>query len=360
MKTILFALLLAMPLVGRAQDILVTEDGESITAWDVDISAQKIYYKTAAGEDAPMKSIAKEKVLLWKKADGTKVRIGVEEQAPKQEPKQEAKPVANTPAPDASDPVANRIALQRINLTNISSNKELKNGASKMLIGLLKITPESVIEDKNVELVFKRFTSSSAPSYKVNSGMSVTAKNKTDKTIYIYLGNTFFLRHGIAVPFNTSSASQAAKDGQAAAATGFSQSVIAIPAHSSLDLGNQWFFVKDKTDCFGRGFSYLDWGMRSSFYISASKSDAINKNEERTYTPGQFPIDFGFKVTYSFSEDNTQFYHLDAQFYTEKLIGASLYDAWGRVQVDVLGEPLWYYLEQSVVGGKGLQSLFRF
>lgn len=344
MKKLILVSIMLLPAFGmRAQDILVTEEGESITAWDVDISgAQKIYYKTAEGDDAPMKSIAKDKVLLWKKADGTKVRVGVDTapQSAVTQTKSAAK--ISTPAPDASDPEANKLAINKINsIGDIRPTVEVKEKAARDAYGLLNVTPQSVMADKNVELSFSQFN--------YNEGVTLTARNKTDKTIYIYLGNTFFLRHGVAVPFNTSSASQSAKEGQVGAATGFSQSVIAIPAQSSLNLGNQLFFSQDKVGAFGQGFGFINYLGRDRFCMTIKSNAAVYKSEERIFAPGQFPIDFGFKVTYSFSEDNTQLYNLDVQFYTKKLIGFD-YNTWkGYSTIEIIGDPLYYRIMQNVV-----------
>ncbi|MDE7166573.1 MAG: hypothetical protein K2O17_06050 [Bacteroidaceae bacterium] len=354
MKKLILVSIMLLPAFGmRAQDILVTEEGESITAWDVDISgAQKIYYKTAEGDDAPMKSIAKDKVLLWKKADGTKVRVGVETapQSAVTQTKSAAK--ISTPAPDASDPEANKLAINKFNSAgDIRATKDMKEKVAKKLIGLLNVAPQSVMADKNVELSFSPYEETfSNTGYGFHIGVTVNVRNKTDKTIYIYLGNTFFLRHSVANPFNTSSASQLAKEGQAAAATGFSQNVIAIPAQSSLNLGDNLFFLKDKKDLFGQGFTteyYTTNSQLNGVYMNIQKDAAVKKNEERMFTSGQFPIDFGFKVAYSFSEDNTQLYNLDVQLYTKKIIG---YDSSFVFYRDMfVGAPLYYVFRQNAI-----------
>ena len=77
MKKILSVLCLSlMATVAMAQDILVTESGEAIKAWDVDVAGQKIYYRASADANAPTLSIKKSDVLMWKKADGTRQLIG--------------------------------------------------------------------------------------------------------------------------------------------------------------------------------------------------------------------------------------------------------------------------------------------
>ena len=318
MKQLLLFLFLSVAATASAQDVLVTEDGESIQAYDVDISgSQKIYYKTGAGDDAPMKSIAKEKILLWKKADGTKVRIGQDTPTSQPVSAVTTKPqtaMTTMAAVDAADPEANERAITEFNRKDIRCTEEMKNSVPKQLglKALLHVTQESTMADKNVELAFARTE---------KDEMSVVVKNKTGQTIYVYLGNTFFLRHGIAAPFNISSASQSAMNGQAATATGFSQSVVAIPPQSSLDLGTQQLMTMDAASKLGYGFYWRNYVGKvwKGLAWKVSKDAAIRKNEERKYAPGALPLDYGFKVTYSFSENNTQLYHLDVNFYAAKV-----------------------------------------
>ncbi len=367
LKSILFALLLAIPFVSQAQDVLVTEDGESITAWDVDISSQKIYYKTAAGEDAPMKSIAKEKVLLWKKADGTKVRIDAGQAQPQQSTpapaKAETKPVENVPAPDASDPDANEACIFNFNQTDVYNTKKPSSSAAKEIVGILHMSPDSKMADKNVEIIYSIYKSSSyAKMAPRTSGIGVNVRNKTDKTIYVYLGNTFFLRHGVSTPFTQSTASQSTAGGNTGATTtGFAQNVVAIPAQSTLDLGKQEFFPTDGKNpfggdiintersvitgggLFGVGATTKTW---MQFYWTFPKGQLVSKGETREFEPGEVPIDFGFKLTYSFSEDNTQLYHLDAKLYVAKIIGSS-FNPWnGTDNIGFTGNPVYFMIPQ--------------
>lgn len=63
---VLFALMW-LPTTASAQDILVTENGDAIKAWQVDMGGSKIYYRDGEGENAALKSIDKSSVLVWKR-----------------------------------------------------------------------------------------------------------------------------------------------------------------------------------------------------------------------------------------------------------------------------------------------------
>jgi hypothetical protein len=175
------------------------------------------------------------------------------------------------------------------------------------------------------------------------------------------LGNTFFLRHGISTPFTQSQASQTTNDGKAAAATGFSQSVVAIPAQSTLDLGKQEFFPSDGKNPFGGNITnsmqntytggglftpMIKTGTVNRFYWTAKKHEMVRKGEVRNLKPGECTIDFGFKLTYSFSEDNTQFYHLDTKLYVSKIIGSSFNPWTGKDNIELRGQPVYFLIPQ--------------
>jgi len=343
MRKILFlSFMLIFSWVAMAQDVLVTESGDVIQAWSVDVGGSKIYYRTSDDANAPLQSIDKSSVLVWKKADGTRVVIGHEEHEKKTEnPVAKSDPVVLT----ADDPEANAACIQAFNQTDAFPTKTLSKKMSKLLLCLLHVTPDSKMSDKNVEISYSVYKESSAYAQEVprTSGIGVHVRNKTDKTIYVYLGNTFFLRHGVSTPFTQSQASQSTSGGSdGTKSTGFSQNVVAIPAQSTLDLGKQEFFPNDGKNPFGGNITNnmrdtyaggglftapVKTGTVTNFYWTEPKSNLLCKGEARKLAPGQYPMDFGFKLTYSFSEDNTQLYHLDTKLYVSKVIGtfASVY-----------------------------------
>ena len=364
-RIICLSFLCLLTSVIMAQDILVTESGDAIKAWGVDIGATKIYYRASEHPDAPLQSIDKSAVLVWKKADGTRVVIG-QDQQPKQESTPVAsttKPATDTPAPDASDPSANATCINRFNQTDVFSKKKPSNSTANEVVGLLHMSPDSKMADKNVEITYSTYKTNVSPKMAPRtSGIGVYVKNKTDKTIYIYLGNTFFLRHGISTPFTQSSASQSKTgDNNGSMSTGFSQSVIAVPAQSSIDLGKQEFFPIDGKNPFGGNITnsmqdtYAGGGLFSPmvktgtvnrFFWTSPKNDMLKKGEVRTLRPGESTIDFGFKLTYSFSEDNTQLYHLDAKLYVSKIIGSS-FNVWnGSDNIDFSGDAIYFMIPQ--------------
>jgi len=361
MKRMLFiSILFAVAQTAMAQDVLVTESGDAIKAWGVDVGGTKIYYRASEASDAPLQSIEKSAVLVWKKADGTRVVIGQEEKKV-DTPAASSKPAAVSLTAD--DPVANAACIEAFNQTDVYSRKKPSGSAATTIVGLLHMSPDSKMADKNVEITYSIYKTSAVQKMAPRtSGIGVNVKNKTDKTIYIYLGNTFFLRHGISTPFTQSQASQSTSGGNnGATSTGFSQNVIAVPAQSALDLGKQEFFPTDGKNPFGGNITNemrdtytggglfvpaVKTGTANYFYWTEPKSNMLKKGEVRELSPGESPIDFGFKLTYSFSEDNTQLYHLDAKLYVSKIIGSS-FNAWtGSDNIEFKGQPVYFMITQ--------------
>ena len=87
MKRLLFIILMSGFFTSylMAQDIIVTNDGESLKVFNLDIGKKDIYYQLTNDEDAEVKRMPKSNVLIIRKADGTKIDPNATEQtkAPK-------------------------------------------------------------------------------------------------------------------------------------------------------------------------------------------------------------------------------------------------------------------------------------
>lgn len=62
----------AIALPAATPDILITQEGESLKVYNIDItSSDNVYYTLAEADDAPIQKILKTDVLVIKKGDGT-------------------------------------------------------------------------------------------------------------------------------------------------------------------------------------------------------------------------------------------------------------------------------------------------
>ena len=347
------------PTTASAQDILVTENGDAIKAWQVDVGGSKIYYRDGEGENAALKSIDKSSVLLWKKADGS--RLVIDKNGESTATPTASQPTAAKPAVSADDPVANKQCIASFNRSVIEfAGKKGKNKPGGGVMALLHVDEASAMADKNVELNFAR---EGSLSFATGQGLTVTAKNKTDRTIYIHLGNTFFLRNGVAMPYNYSSATQSMGGGQQPSSTSYSQNVVAVPPMSTFKLGVQKFAVEDASSIYGSNF-YTYRNNRSEYALSwtCSPQDLVNTGEEKDFTPQTSPIKFGFNLTYSFSEDNAQPYHLNTSLYISRIIGVKLSLAMGWTtaafqaainDIASSNDPLTFLMFQNMRSGGG-------
>ena len=62
-------------LAAMAQDMLVTNEGKSMTIYNLEISDQSIFFQLSNKTDAPLQKMLKKDVLIIKKADGTKLDL---------------------------------------------------------------------------------------------------------------------------------------------------------------------------------------------------------------------------------------------------------------------------------------------
>jgi len=355
---VLFALMW-LPTTASAQDILVTENGDAIKAWQVDMGGSKIYYRDGEGENAALKSIDKSSVLVWKKADGS--RVVVDKNGESTSTATASQPASATPSASADDPVANKQRIAAFNRSVIEFvGKKGKSKPGGGVMALLHVDEASAIADKNVELNFAR---EGSLSFATGQGITVTAKNKTNRTIYIHLGNTFFLRNGVAMPYNYSSATQSMGGGMQPNSTSYSQNVVAVPPMSTFKMGVQKIGIDDASSTYGSNFySYRNNKSEYALSWSCKPEELANTGEEKDFTPQSSPIKFGFNLTYSFSEDNAQPYHLNTQLYVSKIIGVKLSLAMGWTTApfqatvsDIAGsgDPLTFVMFQSTRGGGG-------
>ncbi len=331
-KTEVFRCLLSVVFVMimssvHAQDILVTESGDAIKAWGVDVGSSKIYYREKADENAPIKTIDKKSVLMWKKADGTRIVMDQDQPQSGQESPSSVNSTRPAPAPDAADEEGNRQCIAAFNASgDIHSAEKSKSKFRGGVLALISIDSGTAIKDKNVEVSFASDCSLGKGSnvFAYGQGVSVTVKNLTDRTVQIQLGNTFFMRNGIAVPYNYASTTQQV-GGQQQGSTSLSQNVVAIPPHSSFKIGTQLYVPEDATSIYGGEFStYRAGDNLYSLVWECGKSQYVNYGGERDFTPETSPLNFGFNLTYNFVNENTEPYQLNSRLYVSRLIGVKL------------------------------------
>lgn len=193
-------------------------------------------------------------------------------------------------------------------------------------------------------------------SYIINPGIQVTVENISAKTVYVDLGNSFFVRNGEASPYYVPSATSTTTGtsggasvnlGSVASALGvggiagtlasgvnvgggkstssstvtYAQRVVAIPPKSEIKLEFQKYFLPNST-C---------WKFRSAKISSVKgeiiKSDSddfqINRGEVVTYSEEDKTLNYGVRIAYSFDEGCQHVSTLYADMYLKEVLGCA-------------------------------------
>ena len=56
-----------------AQDLIVTNDGKSVKAYNMEVSSESVFYQLEDRKEAPLQKLQKSDILIIKKADGSKL-----------------------------------------------------------------------------------------------------------------------------------------------------------------------------------------------------------------------------------------------------------------------------------------------
>lgn len=202
MKKTLLLLLLCLGTQTRAQDVIITKEGDPVKAYRVEVAAETVFYQTSEGSDATIQRMAKSDVLMIKFQDGRKLIIGEEEL--QSNPQPQVQPQSATDQ-DVSDPEANAALLRRYQTPVEYVGKPTDSKAHLVMLTFCPVEG-SVMADKNIEV-----TITANSSFKLRGdiveGVSgiwdamLRVKNKSSKTLYLDLGNCFFIRGSQPIPF---------------------------------------------------------------------------------------------------------------------------------------------------------------
>lgn len=211
MKHLFLILALFTSLTAHCQDVLVTNDGESLKVYNMEIGPSAIFYQLSDAANAEIKRIAKTDVLIIRKADGTKI-----------DPNAETVLQGTSLNSNANASVVNPKLVE----DNLALVKEFNNHdvvyladdtdkKASNVICTLGIKDGSIIETPELKAIFsmkKKYLAYTFSSGRVKHSriaeiheeskfgedsnldmMVVTLKNKTNKTVFVDLGNSFVI-----------------------------------------------------------------------------------------------------------------------------------------------------------------------
>lgn len=368
-----------------AQDKLITKDGDVINAWSVDIGGSSIYYKSSNSKDATLKSIDKDKVLIIKKQDGTSVELYHQDEVKDMSNRQEdIVPLSSTQSvPLSSESIKrNNELISKINSLEPKYSKSNTDKDASRVLCMMGIAANSQLVNNDIEITptfghfdFEPGTKGDLAEkirenvvnekgglkyykeiwyYCSNPALAISIKNKTNRTIYIDLANTFFTRGDNAMAYYVPSSSSSSHGsssgvgvnlGAVAGALGvggavgtlasgvnvgggksngtvnttYSQRVIAIPPMSSKSLDPQLLFIKD--GYFSKGLVIDSRYPKNWLPTFRFDKNMLKNGEKIKYEESESPLTFSFFATYSSSESFEQIQNAKLDLYLRELIG---------------------------------------
>ena len=349
-KLLVLVLMCGGPICLNAQDTMVTKSGDIKTVYNVEISSSAVFYKSSSAADAQIERIAKEDLFMIKRPDGTMYDLGDVSSAPVTQVT--AQTTVSTPENNAISEEALKLNQKLIakynSVTPTITGKEGKD-VSRVYC-TLGVSEDSYLTNDDLELSITTDINEWSCGIPI---IYLNIKNKTSKTIYFDLGNTFFISGDAATPYyiptasSTSATSGSGVSVNAGAVTGalgiggaagklasginvgggssstsvnvvYSQRVIAIPPLSSKKLDGQNLFSEDG-QYNGIAFS---WSSNGKNRIMVAHVDhEYTAGESYVMNPENSPANFSFHVTYSYTEDCMVTKSMRVDLYTRHILG---------------------------------------
>lgn len=363
-KFLLIVSLLFSPFLLLSQDLVVTQDGSSYNAYNLDIGSNAIFF-TLQQDDNQIKKVPVENVLIIRFADGT-TRVFADKSKDTGENKnQGVKDIQYEIArPDIS---ANALLLEKYRTASRVIPQRARNMKADAGILLFVPTNESILCNSDLEVIYesghydpaisgKKYGSSDLCHTYIEASINLSVKNKTDKTIYLDLSNSFVLINATAYPYyipTATSISHGTNGGASVNLGGvtnalgiggvvgaiassvnvgggssdtnttvtYSQRIVAIPPKSAIKLREQPIFPNEKYDHWGDLVKKSTaWGLVfNKQYCTATVESELKFDEYNT------PAKWGTYITYGFNEQMTDTASVEASFYLKSIFGHRQY-----------------------------------
>ena len=379
MRYLLLSFCLTLGLFCHAQDVLITKDGDPIKVWGVEISGSSVFYRESETEDAPIKKMKKESLLMVKYQNGEKVIFdeGNSVTSTRPQPSAQSKEfgnvqvTVNTLSPDAFKD--NEAAIAKFNApVEMVFPEKMKEDIGKKkatgAYGIYGIKSNSVISNEDIEIICEsgaldKKKKNKPAEWKKNGkftpAVKFSIKNKTNRILFIDLGITYFssIDETICyyIPSSTSSSHSTTGGasvnlGSVASAVGvgglvgglanginvgggsnnttvnttYAQRVISVPPMSTVGLEPKYLFGnKYKKICVGArliSYSAIYYNCDPHLYFS-KKTGVMYFGDHYKYTEDCSPIQFSFVISYSYDESCTTTKTVSSFYYLKDLYG---------------------------------------
>ena len=396
-KLIALAALCVAGSYASAQDLIVKKDGSVIQAKVTKVGTSEVEYKKWSNQDGPQYSIAVADILAINYQNGEKEtfeNVGAgSSQAAKSEADDQQSIVQVKPedlSPEAK--AANDALIAKYNAPvelNVSEKLErkIKTKPASNTSAIYGIKTNTIVANEDVELYFTLGTAKKKrPSgfrwVERNRGIDhtimVSVRNKSSKTIYIDLGNTFYISAGQSlcyyVPTSTTT-EQGSQRGlgvnlgsitgalgiggvagtlanginvgggstNSNATTTYSQRIVAVPPMGVINLSPQYMFgytSRGETRTLTKGLiiggdSYYGSFASVCFPKNSDKGPMLFGDRYR-YTEENSPLQMSNILSYSFKEDCSSLKSINSSLYLRELIGTCI-DPWHEIEIKTEG-----------------------
>lgn len=380
-------------------DVILFSNGNSQEVVVKEITPTEIKYIKSSRSNGPLYSVLKSDVVSITYDDGT-----VDTFATKVE--------ENNNKDNNALAQSNLLEKKKYEIEVFSKENET-NKEAKACYGLCRFDDESIICDENLKIEYisgiyspivkntsnNTISLDDGPFWHTNSlnkpyvfwaAIKVKLSNLSSKTIYVDLANTFFRRGSHASPYYIPTSTTSIKRegggigvnlvgvmdalgvggalgslasginlGSSSASyistTTYSQRIISIPPHSSVELEPQLLFPPNlptgayKVSTKHYGFNFDIWQL-----VGLDKTNlSVNIGQAKDYNEDSSPISFGLFLSYSFDENFSEIKTLKNTAYLSRLIGLESYKPaararWQTNKADNLSErflePLHFFL----------------
>lgn len=377
-RLLIFTLMACVFSTIKAQDVLITQDGELLNVYELEMSNNAVFYKTENKTDAPIQRIDKGKILMIKLKDGTKYKFDNNDKTVDKEDQTKA----SMPATSGMVAETNRQRIEQYNIMLPEFKGKPKDKEAKRLFCAMGYGADSQLIDDNVEFTTECgiWETKSVKGRNINTLMAspslaeiwdtgtrtynpvfvVKIKNKSDKTIYIDLGNSFFIRddnttaYYIPSSISNSAGSSSGAGVNLGAVTGaigiggalgtlaggvnvgsekqnssvstvYSQRVVALPPMSTKTLSPQPLFLRDGQHG-PNVFVETPLTNHNLFFVPRidlknAQKEYIKIGETVTYNEQESPLKFGTYITYSFSENMADTKKINVNYFLKSATG---------------------------------------
>lgn len=349
MKGLSFILALFLFLPVQAQDKIVTNEGDVIQAYHVDVGENLIYYRLENFGAGALQSMRKADVLMLMRHDGSilnfyqdkkKDRVHPEDTVARESSVEKVKILEAADLSEASR-AANAAQIEAMNAAaTVTVDKKDEAQAADAVWCRLGVKKNSILCNDDVELSVvagkllplsgEQTSDGFAPGNDEiqDVALGISVKNKSNRTIYIDLGNSFFIRMGEFISYYVSTTSTTVYSApvRTLQADGTAR-VIALDPNAILTLQARSLFQRQPGDIIA-GLKYIAEGSGKetsyslSFGFPEDAAEAgLKLGEHLAYASSVSPLTFSFAVSYADTENCVQEKTILAHFYLKDLVG---------------------------------------